>query len=246
MNRVTLLVADDEPIGRAFVQRYVQENNLPVSRVLTAANGQEAVDTALEFSPDLILMDIRMPVMNGLDAAAAILNRDPETCIVMVSAYDEFEYVRSALRMGVTDYLLKPLDPVDFTEKVHLALKAKGTRVVEMKEQQAKDAHPLVAQIRSYVGGNLAGNLHLLDIAKVVHMSPSHCSRMFSKFAGVSISDFVAQCRMDKARESLEKTYMSVTDIAESLGFSSSTYFANWFKRVTGLSPLQYRKKNKR
>lgn len=243
MERITLLVADDEPIVRTFIRRYVQEHSLPVSRIYEAANGQEAINAALEHSPDLILLDIRMPGVSGLDAAASILKHNPEACIVMVTAYDEFEYARSALRSGVTDYLLKPLDPKALTERMRAVIKARGKRSENLREAQSTEIHPLVSQIRDYIDRHLDEHLRLESIARAVHVSPSHCSRQFSKYAGMPISDFVAKRRMAKAVELLENTHMSVTDIAGNLGFSSSAYFASWFKNAMGLSPLQCRKR---
>ncbi len=241
MDRITLLVADDEPIARAFVRRYVQEENLPVSRVFEAASGGEAVDQAVEHSPDLILLDIRMPGMSGLDAAAAIMEKRPGSHIVVVTAYDEFEYARSALRSGVSDYLLKPLDPRALARHVAAALEARknaGSR------QSPQRAHPLVDMVRRHIDSHLDEVLRLEDIARAVHVSPAHCSRMFSRHAGISISEYTARRRMTRAVELLENTFMSMTEIAGSLGFSSSTYFASWFKHANGISPLQYRKRH--
>lgn len=248
MEELTLLVADDEPIVRTFVRRYVQEHALPVSRIHEAANGQEAIDAALLHSPDLVLLDIRMPGVSGLDAAAAILREKPGTCIIMVTAYNEFEYARSALRAGVTDYLLKPLDPHALTERVRAVIEARKKRAEEAREAQdgePRPAHPLVDRIRSYVDAHLDADLCLENIARAAHVSPSHCSRTFSRYAGLSISAFVAQRRVEKAVEFLEDTYLSVTDIAESLGFSSPAYFASWFKRMTGGSPMRRRKQRR-
>ena len=241
MDAITLLVADDEPIVRTFIRQYVRENGLPVARILEAANGQEAIDLAREYSPDLILMDIRMPGVGGLEAATAILKERPSAGIVMATAYDDFEYARSALRSGVKDYLLKPLDPAALAALIHKALDAKRESL-EAKIAPDKGAHPLVVQVREYVAANLGETLRLEDIARAAHVSPSHCSRMFSRHAGMSISDFTTRQRLAKARELLENTHLSITEISGALGFSSSTYFASWFKRMTGLSPLGYRK----
>lgn len=248
MDRITLLAADDEPIVHAFLQRYVRENDLPVSQVYEAANGQEAIDLALKHSPDLALLDIRMPGVNGLDAAAAILKHRPETIVVLVTAYDDFEYARCALRSGVSDYLLKPLDPAALTAQVENARAAKSARLARAEEGdgalfgRGEMAHPLVEAVRVYVDGHLGEDLRLETVARAAHTSPSHCSRMFSRYAGMAVSDFIARRREEKAREMLSGSYLSVTEIAGNLGFSSSTYFANWFKRRTGVSPLQYRK----
>ena len=242
MDSVTLLVADDEPIVQAFIRRYVRERALPVSLLYEASNGREAIDLALRHTPDLILLDIRMPGTNGLEAAAAILEKTPDARIVMVTAYDEFEYARSALRLGVSDYLLKPLDPEALARQVLAALQAKTGRGRDVQKTRDSDQHPLVGLVRHYVDNHLHENPRLEDIARAVHVSPSHCSRTFSRYAGMSISEFIARRRLEKSMEFLEKTYLSVTDIAVSLGFSSSTYFASWFKRATNHSPLQYRK----
>lgn len=245
VDAITLLVADDEPIVRTYIRRYVRENGLPVDGLYEAANGREAIDLALEHSPDLILMDIRMPGVNGLEAAEAILKERPGARIVMATAYDDFEYARSALRSGVTDYLLKPLDPAALTDLVHKALAAGRERAGRGGSGNAgsgRAAHPLVIQVREYVEANLGENLRLGDIARAVHVSPSHCSREFSRHAGMSVSDFIARRRLERARELLENTHQSVTEIAGTLGFSSSTYFTSWFRRMIGASPLGYRK----
>ena len=242
MAAITLLVADDEPIVQAFIRRYVQERDLPVSALYEATNGREAIDLALSHAPDLILLDIRMPGINGLEAAAAILEKKPGARIVMVTAYDEFEYARSALRLGISDYLLKPLDPEALARQVWAALRAKTEPPRNAEDFPGSDPHPLVRMVRQHVDNHLNENLRLEDIAGAVHLSPSHCSRTFSRYAGMSISEFVSRRRLEKAMDFLEKTHMSITDIAGTLGFSSSAYFASWFKRATGLSPLQYRK----
>lgn len=242
MDGITLLVADDEPIVRAFVKRFVQERNLPVARILEASNGREAIAQALEHGPDLMLLDIRMPGVDGLEAAEAIMEQRPDSCIVMVTAYDEFEYARSALRCGVSDYLLKPLDPEALARHVTAALAAKREKEGGGEREEGADAHPLVATVRRYVDAHLNETVRLEDIANAAHMSPSHCSRMFSRHAGVSLSDFITERRMALVVKLLETSFLSMTEIAGTVGFSSSAYFASWFKRAHGVSPLQYRK----
>jgi YesN/AraC family two-component response regulator len=242
MDLVSLLVADDEPIVRTSIRRYVLERDLPVSGVYDAANGQEAIELALKHAPDIALLDIRMPGVNGLDAAAAILKEKPDTRIVMVTAYDEFEYARAALRAGVDDYLLKPLDPEALARRGRDVLRAKMELAAAARVGADKHIHPLVAMVSRHVNAHLGDNLHLDGIARAVYASPAHCSRVFSRHAGVSISGFIAQRRLERSMELLADTYMSVTDIAAEVGFSSPAYFASWFKRLAGLSPLQYRK----
>lgn len=249
MNDITLLVVDDEPVVRAFIKRFIQSNQLPVNEILEASNGPDAVRLALEYRPDLILMDIRMPGQNGLDASREILAGFPQAKIVMVTAYDEFEYVRTALRTGVEDYLLKPIEHNTLAAMIKKAAQNKAdaqsaalTQPTTVRDTAA--GHPLVRSVSEYVNDNLDTPLRLDDIAAAVFLSPSHLSRTFRKLAGVSISEFIAGQRLENAVHYLQNTGMSVTEIAEQLGFSSATYFTAWFRRMTGQPPLQFRKKS--
>jgi len=105
-----LLVVDDEAVPRQFVEFLVKERNLPV-RVYNASSGKQALRMMSKNLPELVLLDIKMPEMDGIAAAERIRERYPWVPVVFLTAYDDFSYVRSALRLGAHDYLLKPLTP---------------------------------------------------------------------------------------------------------------------------------------
>lgn len=240
MSSISLLVADDEPIVRAFLKRFIAGNGLPVSDIHEACNGHEAVEQFMLHKPDLTLMDIRMPGLDGLEAAREILEREPDALVVMVTAYDEFEYVRTALRAGVSDYLLKPLEHHAITRLIEKTLAGKEAR--EAAAHAGLHEHPLAAQVRSFVEERPDNQPRLEEIAAAVFMSPSHLSRSFHKHTGQTISSFVADIKKNKAIEFLAGGSLSVTEIAAALGFSSATYFTAWFKKATGKPPLQFRR----
>ncbi|CAM3506579.1 MULTISPECIES: response regulator [Saccharibacillus] len=102
-----LLIVDDEQVGREGLQAILQKG-FPELEIEQAKNGRLAVELTETFRPDLILMDIKMPGMDGLEATEIIGEKYPEIKIVMVTAYDTFDYARRALKLGVKDYLLKP------------------------------------------------------------------------------------------------------------------------------------------
>lgn len=104
-----ILVVDDMPVIRAGILRVLEQNALGFSPVLEAADGQEAVDLARRHQPELILMDIKMPNLTGLQAAAQIKAEQPGVKVVMLTAHNEFSYVQKALKLGARDYLLKPV-----------------------------------------------------------------------------------------------------------------------------------------
>ncbi len=111
-----LLVADDTPIVRSTVTHIVAQEKLGIQPVIEAGNGEEAVELARQVRPDIVLMDIKMPGLDGLQAAAIIRQELPATKIIILTAYDEFPYVQKALQLGAIDFLLKPVRPAKLAE----------------------------------------------------------------------------------------------------------------------------------
>jgi len=233
---IKILVADDEVTVRTFIKTVAAKERLPVTACIETDNGLDAVRLAGEHRPDLVFLDIRMPGCDGLRAAELILAANPGTSVVIVTAYDEFDYARTALRAGVADYLLKPVRP----EEV-VALIAKAAAVREAGDRQP----PLVAKVAAYVRANLDKPLKLRDIAGAVYLSQCHLSRTVNQLTGRSIVDFIRDQRLARAEELLAATDLTVTEIAGQVGFRDAAYFTTCFKNRHGLSPVQYRKKTK-
>ena len=233
-----LLVADDEAIVRNFIRSVVEKESLPVSLVLDAANGLEAVSLTRSENPDLVFLDVRMPGLTGLEAGAAILERQPETSVYIISAYDEFDYARTAFKTGVRDYLLKPIRSQQIVDIVN---KEEHERRLRPESPAADGGPPLVKAVSDYVESNLDQPLALKEIAAAVFVSPSHLSRKFKSLAGRSLTAFIQERRLDKAAEILAGTDIPVTKVAGLVGFDNSSYFATCFKAAVGQSPLKYR-----
>jgi two-component system, response regulator YesN len=120
-----LLIVDDEDIVRQTILKVVESSGLDLHPVEEARTGQEAVTVAQYLRPSIILMDVRMPGMNGLEATRAIRGLVPEAKVIILSAYDEFSFSQEALRLGAVDYLLKPVRPgvlVDALSRIQVQL----------------------------------------------------------------------------------------------------------------------------
>ncbi|KMJ57482.1 AraC family transcriptional regulator [Bacillus sp. LL01] len=124
---IKLLIVDDEQIEREGMQA-ILERSFPGLVIKQAKNGKMAVEMADDFTPDLILMDIKMPGLNGLEAVEQISAKHPKTKFIMVTAYDTFGYVKAAIKLGVKDYVLKP-------SKIS-EIKATVGKVLEQIEQE--------------------------------------------------------------------------------------------------------------
>ncbi len=105
----TALIVDDEKIVRSGLIQTIQWDNLGIDQILEASNGEEAFHIFRENSIDIILTDIKMPKMNGIELIHKIKERDNKTHIIVISGYSDFEYLQSAIRHGVNDYILKPI-----------------------------------------------------------------------------------------------------------------------------------------
>jgi two-component system response regulator YesN len=235
MRHIKILVADDEITVRTFIKKVIAKERLPVAACLEADNGLDAIRLAQEHRPHLIFLDIRMPGCDGLKAAERILADSPGANVVIVSAYNEFDYARTALRAGVADYLLKPVRPAEVAALIAKAAEAPAA-------QGPDRIPPLVAKVEQYIRANLDRPIKLQDIAQAVYLSQFHLSRTFKHLTGKSVVDLIQDLRLAKAEEMLAATDLSVTEIAGRVGFKDAAYFTTCFKNKHGVSPVQYRK----
>jgi two-component system, response regulator YesN len=127
---IKLLIVDDEQIEREGMQAILRKA-FPETKIEQAHNGKMAIQKTEEFHPDLVLMDIKMPGMNGLEAVEQILDQYPNTKFIMVTAYDMVDYLRAAIKLGVKDYLLKPSKTSEIIQTVG--------KVIELIEEEKKE-----------------------------------------------------------------------------------------------------------
>ncbi|MBP3902424.1 MAG: response regulator [Blautia sp.] len=122
-----VMIVDDEPMAVKAIERIIERNCPAFTVVGTAGNGREALEMLPETKPDLVLTDIAMPLMSGLELAKAARETEPEVSFVVISGYQDFQYMRDAIQTGVLDYLAKPIVPsviVSMMERVRLKLQA--------------------------------------------------------------------------------------------------------------------------
>ena len=126
-----ILIVDDEALVRRGIKKSINWNELDIEMVAEAENGVEALEQVLENVPDIILLDICMPKMDGLEFASIVKQKYPQMRIVIITGFDDFEYARSALRAGVDDYILKPIT----REMVEDVVKKQIEKIAEEREK---------------------------------------------------------------------------------------------------------------
>lgn len=106
-----VLIADDEPIIREGIRNSIDWSALQMNVIAEAEDGEEAIELSLMHSVDILLIDINMPIANGLKVIKHVKAKLPDCQIIIITGYDEFKYAQEAVRLNVFDYLLKPIDP---------------------------------------------------------------------------------------------------------------------------------------
>ena len=232
---IKILAVEDEAVSRdALVSRL--RNILGTEGIIEPAeDGNQAIRKAVDMKPQLILMDIEMPFMNGLEAAAVIRRHLPETVIIFLTAYDSFDYAVTALRLGITDYLLKPVSEQDLRQLLQRLFD------VAPSEKAAEAKSPFASSVRVWMEHHYTENVSLEDASTSMGMSPAYFSRKVKAEMGKTFLEQLTEFRVEEAKKRLRTTSMTVSEIGRSIGYPDSNYFVKVFKRSTGMTPTEYR-----
>ena len=258
---IRLLIADDECLEREALTEMVSRRFEHEVVLETAENGRKAADTAILWGADLILMDIEMPGMSGLDAARAVLAQRPGCRVIFVTAYSLFQYAHEAVHLGACDYLLKPVDPDELEASIRRAMRQIETErklealapvQPEPKEPAAPAAEPddaensqnalVMAHVRRYLEDNYMFDISLDSVGEILHISPAYLSAQFKKYQKMNFLDCLTELRINAAKELLNDPFRSSAEVASMVGYEDASYFARAFKKRTGVTPTQYRK----
>ena len=144
-----VLIVDDEPIVRHGIVQALEWKAMGCVVVGEASNGEEGLEFYSRYQPDIIIADIRMPRMDGIEMLRELRSRNAKTNVILLSAYSDFEYVRSALKLGAVDYLLKPFD----LEELEKTISQIRQKELEQTVIDPKNILPDVKNVKSkYVG----------------------------------------------------------------------------------------------
>lgn len=251
-----LIVADDEKIVLDGIVNIIPWRDVGIEVVGKASNGRELLKEAKEKEPDIILTDIRMPYLDGLDAVSLIREELPDTLFIIITAFEEFEYAKRAIEYGAVGFLTKPILKKEVIEQMKTTVKKLDERKSHREElMRMKHAmsHGAIAQVKreepecpidraiSYINNNLDRGLMLTEVAEYMHMNASYFSRYFKESFGMSYIDYLKQQKVKRAKELLATTNFKIYEISDQLGYNSIQYFSLLFKNSTGMTPQEYK-----
>ncbi|HEL0019583.1 TPA: response regulator [Streptococcus equi subsp. zooepidemicus] len=240
----SLLIVEDEYLVRQGIRSLVDFDQFAIDRIAEAENGQVAWELFQENPYDIVLTDINMPKLNGIQLAELIKAKAPKTHLVFLTGYDDFNYALSALKLGADDYLLKPFSKSDVEEMLKkLKQKLEKLKKTEALQKLVDKPQQEGSEIKLAILERLAdSSLTLKSLSSQLGFSPNYLSVLIKKDLGLPFQDYLIQERLKKAKLLLLTTDLKVYEIAEQVGFEDINYFSQRFKQLVGMTPRQYKK----
>ncbi|MCI5900933.1 MAG: response regulator [Blautia sp.] len=240
MKKLRVLLVDDEIMIREGFKRLFDWEAHDCEVVGEAADGMEALAQIDTLKPDLAIMDINIPIMNGLKVIQLSRIKHPDMAFVIVSGYDDFSYCREALRLKITDYILKPVNYEEFgtcIDNLKIALFQHQSSQKEVQQEERT-----IHGITRYLQEHLAEEVSLSVLSDEFHLSAQYISQLFKSEIGVNFLAYLTNIRMEKAKQLLMSTSLSVAEISAQSGYSDYRVFTKVFKKSEGVTPSQYRR----
>lgn len=243
-----VLVVEDEELIRTGIVLAVDWAALDCVVVGEAANGEEGLAAVERYAPTLIITDLKMPKMDGLEMLRRLREQGNNAYVIILTAYDSFEYAQSALRLGAVDFLLKPFHDGDLEQAVtNLRLRmtscADGERTLSppVPELKKGDKSKYVLQAMDYIGAHYGDpGVSVGSIAQALGLSEGHLSHLFKKETDYTLNNYITRYRIHKAMELLRDCRVKVYEVAELVGYRDITYFSATFKKLAGMTPSEY------
>ncbi len=242
----TVMLVDDERPARELLKLLINWDDAGFSIVCEASNGADALQKYRVYKPDLVIIDIQMPVMGGLELMQIIREECATQIFTVLSCHELFDYARAALKLGACDYLIK--DSLTPKELLATLKKAQGllpaqTELNGMTKYfpEISTYSPRIKRVVEFILQNFSQDIGLSSLADMFDIHKVHLARTFKEETGASIHEIILELRLEKAKLLLSDQNLKVSDIIEQIGFHNPQSFYSLFKKHTGVSPSEFR-----
>lgn len=256
-----LLIAEDVEIIRNMLVHTMDWVSIGVTVSGVAENGKQALEIIEKETPDILLTDIRMPLLDGLQLIKEATKRYPGIKCVILTAHGDFEYAKSAIKLDVVDFVLKPIN----TDELSQAIQKARNLMEEQKQQQIlrgivnekfrnlnerEDVMKLQGSMKNkkiietamdYIKAHLHASIPVEDVADTVNLNAKYLTTLFKQVTGESISKYIVKCKLEKAAELLKDPGIKVYEVCDRVGYTDQNYFRDIFTKHFGVSPSEYK-----
>lgn len=254
-----LVVDDDHLVRKGFIGIMPWKKH-GFEVVSEASNGEKALKLLEQSAVDLVITDLAMPVMSGIELMKRVKEHYPQTALVVLTFHHDFELIQEAMRIGAIDYITKveleheQMDGIlnRIADRVNqlagpapmiLTEPASGTGE-EGESRYSREVQECIRNAVSLIRREFQNEVYLPNVAKQVNMSRSYFSRCFRDIVGKTFNDYVREIRIEHAKDLLLRTGKPVQWIAVQSGFPNEKYFFKVFRELTGMLPREFRNSN--
>ncbi len=260
---IKVVIVEDEKLLRRELTLTTPWEELGCDLLGEAENGLEGLQLIKRVRPHIVITDIRMPGLDGLTMIKKARDNNYHPQVVLLTGYSDFEYARKALRLGVIDYILKPVDDAQlYTLLKQIAEKVrdyiahneavgsfdipKDSSLSTFNEyfnlHVSNVADNYVQHAIDYIHANYQSDIALQDTSGHLKISPGYLSHLFKEYTGYTFLRYLTLFRLRQSMLFLKEQHIQISEVSNKSGFINPGYFIHLFRRYTGVTPGQYRK----
>lgn len=249
-----ILIVDDEPAILNALKRVIEKDSRfhIVGEAFSTSQARAKIEMV---SPDIIFTDIKMPGETGIELLREIIEKNLEILTVVLSGYDNFDYVHDAFIYGAEEYLLKPIEPkkvLKLLDKIAIKLDKRSEldklpdistdENDKLLESHMSNADKIVGEIDKYLKSNLHADNSIIVICRKFAISQPYLSKIIKKSKNMTYNEYLISLKVSQAKILLkDRKDLLIADIAEETGFSDQFYFSRVFKNIVGKTPSEFR-----
>jgi two-component system response regulator YesN len=241
MNKLKVMLVEDEAVVLEGYKKLFEWEGRGCTVVCEAGDGISAVSLADRCRPDIILMDINIPLLSGLEAMEAIRKRQPDAAFIIVSGYNEFEYAQKAIRLQAADYMLKPVKFDELAKVVDRIRRDLFRRRSTGPRREAAAEGKRIYRIISYLHEHIMEPISLKKLSGEFFLHPAYISQLFKQETGMNYHDYLIRLRLDMAKKELSTSDLSISQIAAMTGFQDYRSLSQAFKRFEKTTPSMFK-----
>ena len=238
-----LVIVEDEDIIRRGLMETIDWQAMGAEVSGSAADGEEALAVIAKVSPDVVLTDVRMPVMDGLELARHLQEIAPSIQVIFLTSHADFEYAREAMRLHVDDYLLKPVDEEELAAVLKRLAEERGETSLPFTEELSmarRSQNPYVRVVLAVIEKSWQERISLEPIAEKQQVSVSYLSRKLKEETDNTFSSLLAKYRLQQSIIMLKEGTWRIYEVAAECGFSDYKNFCQVFKKYLGMAPSEF------
>ena len=240
----SVVVVEDEKLIAKNIAKNIELANKNFKVVSIESNGEDALNYIKEYTPNVIFTDIQMPVMDGIELIKQISEYSNYIKCVLLSGHDDFTYAKSAIDYGAFAYLLKPVNLDELTNLLkrleHLFLSS-HEMFTSSQNYTTYSSDEIASLVKKYIEQNYQKPIDLNIIADHFSFSQSYLTKIFVKHTNITPSKYILNYRINIAKQLLGDFSLSISMVANMVGYTDPFHFSKSFKQVVGVSPASYR-----